>query len=145
MSSVELMETIKRIALHQIVIQSAFDGDAYLNWNSSEIRYGSFNVSLRDITYNGNLTTYSLVLYYGDRLLQDGSNANQIYTDGINALQSIINLLNRASNVEIEDDIRYTPFIQTFADYLAGVYTTINLTTEMEVDYEQCSWTNRHD
>ena len=107
MSSVELMETIKRIALHQIVIQSAFDGDAYLNWNSSEIRYGSFNVSLRDITYNGNLTTYSLVLYYGDRLLQDGSNANQIYTDGINALQSIINLLNRASNVEIEDDIRY--------------------------------------
>jgi hypothetical protein len=139
MSSVELMETIKRIALHQIVIQSAFDGDAYLNWNSSEIRYGSFNVSLRDITYNGNLTTYSLVLYYGDRLLQDGSNANQIYTDGINALQSIINLLNRASNVEIEDDIRYTPFIQTFADYLAGVYTTINLTTEMEVDYEQCS------
>ena len=139
MSSVELMETIKRIALHQIVIQSAFDGDAYLNWNSSEIRYGSFNVSLRDITYNGNLTTYSLVLYYGDRLLQDESNANQIYTDGINALQSIINLLNRASNVEIEDDIRYTPFIQTFADYLAGVYTTINLTTEMEVDYEQCS------
>lgn len=139
MSSVELMETIKRIALHQIVIQSAFDGDAYLNWNSSEIRYGSFNVSLRDITYNGNLTTYSLVLYYGDRLLQDGSNANQIYTDGINALQSTINLLNRASNVEIEDDIRYTPFIQTFADYLAGVYTTINLTTEMEVDYEQCS------
>ena len=139
MSSVELMETIKRIALHQIVIQSAFDGDAYLNWNSSEIRYGSFNVSLRDITYNGNLTTYSLVLYYGDRLLQDGSNTNQIYTDGINALQSIINLLNRASNVEIEDDIRYTPFIQTFADYLAGVYTTINLTTEMEVDYEQCS------
>lgn len=139
MSSVELMETIKRIALHQIVIQSAFDGDAYLNWNSSEIRYGSFNVGLRDITYNGNLTTYSLVLYYGDRLLQDGSNANQIYTDGINALQSIINLLNRASNVEIEDDIRYTPFIQTFADYLAGVYTTINLTTEMEVDYEQCS------
>lgn len=139
MSIVELIETIKRIALHQTVIQSAFDGDAYINWNSSEIKYGSFNVGLKNITYDGNLTTYSLVLYYGDRLLQDGSNANQIYTDGINALQSIINLLNRASNVEIEDDIRYTPFIQNFADYLAGVYTTINLTTEVEVDYEQCS------
>lgn len=139
MSIVELIETIKRIALHQTVIQSAFDGDAYINWNSSEIKYGSFNVGLKNITYDGNLTTYSLVLYYGDRLLQDGSNANQIYTDGINSLQSIINLLNRASNVEIEDDIRYTPFIQNFADYLAGVYTTINLTTEVEVDYEQCS------
>lgn len=139
MSIVELIDTIKRIALHQTVIQSAFDGDAYINWNSSEIKYGSFNVGLKNITYDGNLTTYSLVLYYGDRLLQDGSNANQIYTDGINSLQSIINLLNRASNVEIEDDIRYTPFIQNFADYLAGVYTTINLTTEVEVDYEQCS------
>jgi hypothetical protein len=33
------------------------------------------------------------VLYYGDRLLQDDSNANAVYADGINVLQTIINSL----------------------------------------------------
>lgn len=126
---VELMNIIKKIAMFQTLIQSAFDGDVYANWNSAEIKYASFNVGLQSVTYNNNLMTYSLILYYGDRLLQDKTNVNQIYTDGINALQSIVNFLNKASNVEISDEIIYTPFEQNFADYLAGVYTTINLTT----------------
>lgn len=127
---VELIDIIKKIALSQNLIQSAFDGDVYTNWNSSEIKYGSFNVGIQSISYSNNLITYTLVLYYGDRLLQDRTNANQIYADGVNALQSVINLINTASNVEIAGDIIYTPFEQTFTDYLAGVYTTIDLTTE---------------
>ena len=126
---VELINTIKKIAVFQTLIQSAYDGDVYANWNSAEIKYASFNVGLQSVTYENNLMTYTLVLYYGDRLLQDKSNANQIYTDGINSLQSIINFLNRASNVEIAGSVVYTPFEQNFADYLAGVYTTIELTT----------------
>lgn len=127
---VELMDAIKKIALFQNLVQSSFDGDVYNNWNSSEIKYASFNVGLESASYSNNLITYNLVLYYGDRLQQDKSNVNQIYTDGINSLQSVINYLNRASNIEIAGDILYTPFEQTFADYLAGVYTQIALTTE---------------
>lgn len=127
---VELIDTIKKIALSQNLIQSAFDGDVYTNWNSSEIKYGSFNVGLQSVSYSKNLITYTLMLYYCDRLLQDRTNANQIFIDGSNALQSVINQINKDSNVEIAGDIIYTPFEQTFSDYLAGVYTTIDLTTE---------------
>lgn len=134
MNVVEIIDTIKKIALYQNFIRSAFDGDVYDNWNNgTEVRYGSFNIGLQNITYSNNLVTYSLVMYYGDRLTQDKTNANQIYTDGVNALQSIINFLNKASNVEVSGDIIYTPFEQKFMDYLAGVYTTIELTTESQL------------
>lgn len=128
----EIINKIKEVAISQQTVSSVYDGDVYENWNSSEVTYGSVNIGIRDITYESNLCTYSFLLYYGDRLLQDKNNVNSIITDGINTLQSIINILDSLDGIYIEEDItiNYTPFEQKFMDYLAGVYVTVNIQTQ---------------
>lgn len=126
----ELMNKIKEVALSQTIIKSVYDGDVYDNWNSAEVKYGSLNIGLQSTSYNGNTVTYTMILYYGDRLLQDKSNVNAIYSDGINAIQSVINILNQIEHVDIPEQIEYTPFEQKFMDYLAGMYATVEITTE---------------
>ena len=128
----ELINTIKDVAISQRVA-SAYDGDVYASWNSAEAKYGSVNVGLQNISYDSNLCTYTVVLYYGDRLLQDKSNVNSIYSDGLRVLQGIINALNELDGVNIEFPVLYTPFEQQFMDYLAGVYATVDITCASEL------------
>ena len=94
MNTIEIINKIKEVALSQATVSSVYDGDVYTNWNSAEVKFASVNVGIQEISNDNNLTTYSVVLYYGDRLLQDKKNVNSIYTDGVNTLQSIVNILN---------------------------------------------------
>lgn len=130
----ELIYKITEIALTQEPVKSVYNGDVYENWNSAEVNYGSFNIGLQNITYNGNLCTYSFIFYYGDRLLQDKSNVNAIYSDGVNTIQSIINILNQME-MDIPEQVEYTPFEQKFMDYLAGVYAQVDITTESTLGF----------
>ena len=129
----EIVNIIKTTATSQRGVYSVFDGDVYENWNSKEIKYGSVNIGLERIVYNSNQIIYTFVFYYGDRLLQDKRNVNSIYSDGIRVLQSVINTLNDTEGIDIDGEITYTPFEQKFMDYLAGVYTTVDITCESEL------------
>ena len=129
----QITDKIKEIAASLETVNSVFEGDVYENWNSAEIKYGSFNVGLQNVSNDGNLCTYTFVFYYGDRLTQDKSNVNSIYTDGINTIQSVINVLNTLDMVDIQEPITFTPFEQNFMDYLAGVYATVEITTESPI------------
>lgn len=133
MNIYQLNENIKNIASSITTVNSVFSGDVYENWGNGEIKYGSVNVGIENVSYEGNLTTYSIILYYGDRMLQDGSNEYQIYTDAINTLQSIINVLNEFSLVDISIPVQYTPFQQQFADYLAGMYCRVDVMTDSPI------------
>lgn len=135
MNSIELINAIKQIAISQQTVYSVYDGDVYDNWNSAETKYGSVNISMQGIVNNGNYTTYTLLLYYGDRLQQDKRNVNSIYTDGVNTLQSIINLLNTHDFIDIDSTVNYTLFEQKFMDYLAGAYCQIRVTTDSMLGY----------
>ena len=140
MNTVEIINKIKEVALSQATVSSAYDGDVYENWNSAESKYASVNIGIQEISHEGNMTTYTIVLYYGDRLLQDKSNVNSIFTDGVNTLQSIVNILNTLEMVDVQEPITYTPFEQKFMDYLAGVYCQVNITTDSSLGY--CSLDN---
>lgn len=124
---VELMDLLKDIAIRLQPVASAFDGDVYSNWNSSEIKYGSVNFGLERVEYDIQFCKYHIIMYYGDRLLQDASNRNDIYSDGIRVLQTIINAVNMDDRLDIDSISNYTPFEQTFADYLAGVYCRVEI------------------
>lgn len=130
----QITDKIKEIAISLETVNSVFDGDVYDNWNSSEIKYGSFNVGLQNVSNDGNLCTYTFVFYYGDRLTQDKSNSNSIYSDGVNTIQSVINVLNYMQ-FDISEQINYTPFEQKFIDYLAGVYATVNIVTSSSLGF----------
>lgn len=129
----ELINKISEIALSQQPVMSVYNGDVYENWNKAETNYGSFNIGLQNITYNGNFATYSFILYYGDRLLQNKRNNNSIYTDGVNVIQSVINILNQTGEADISENVIYTPFEQKFMDYLAGVYAEVEITVDSPI------------
>lgn len=129
----QLVHIIKEVALTQTPVKTVYDGDVYENWNSAEVKYGSMNIGLQSMVYNGNQVTYTFILYYGDRLLQDKSNVNSIYTDGLNAIQAVVNILNREYMLDIDEGIIYTPFEQKFMDYLAGVYAQVEITADSEL------------
>ena len=130
----QIIDKIKEIAISLETVNSVFEGDVYENWNSTEIKYGSFNVGLQNVINDGNLCTYTFVFYYSDRLTQDKSNANSIYSDGVNTIQSLINVLNYMQ-FDISEQINYTPFEQKFMDYLAGVYATVNIVTSSSLGF----------
>lgn len=135
MNLIELIQKIKMIALNLKLVNSAYDGDVYTNWNSKQVNYGSVNIGIRTIETEGNLCTYTVMLYYGDRLMQDDRNTNEIFIDGVNVLQSIVNGLNNIDELDVSGSILYTPFQQEFADYLAGVYCELNITTNSVLGY----------
>ena len=145
----QIINLIREVAISQTMVNSVYDGDVYANWNKLDVKYGSVNVGLKEITYDikRGQNIYSFILYYGDRLLSDNSNSNDIYTDGIRVLQSIINNLNNQSNLDVVidmDNITYYPiypygFYQpnddnTYQDLIAGVNVEIDVTVPSELD-----------
>lgn len=130
---VSLVEVVKALALATRTTWSVYDGDVYENWNSAEVMYGSVNVGLESITYDDNLCTYRLLIHYGDRLLQDGSNANEVYADAIRTLQTVVNGLNSIDGVGVPAQVVYVPFEQKFMDNLAGAYAHVDVTIESEL------------
>ena len=132
MNYVELLKEIKDIALSQH-IESFYDKDVYEVWNGVNVKYSSLVVNLENMSYDGQRITYSVVMYYGDRLQQDNSNANQLYTDGVRAIQSIINVLQGNYIMLNEDVVQYTPLNQKFADYLGGVWARVDIEVDNEL------------
>lgn len=71
------------------------------------------------------------MLYYGDRLLKDGSNRNAIFDDGVSVLLTLLDKL--PDELTYQTPVVFTPFEQQFSDNLAGVYCQVIFETEYEL------------
>ena len=128
---VELIQHIKEVAASLPMVRSVCSEDVYLNWNSAEVKFASVNIAVETVTRNENNAEYAVVLYYADRLLQDKSNSEAIYTDSVNVLQTILNSLDE--DLEVTYPVQYVPFSQKFADYLAGAYCRVNIIAPFDI------------
>ena len=142
MNTIEVIKEISDIAIQIPQVRKVSDGDVYTNWNSGEIEYGSVNIAISNITKQEQTLTYTIYLYYGDRLLQDKSNYTNVCTDAEYVLNLIINTLEG----EVEEPYDITFFEQHFADYLAGGYVIFNYTVdsnigECELDFTKPEYT----
>ena len=131
MNMVELIQHLKEIAASLPMVQSVCSEDVYLNWNSKEVQFASVNVAIEAVTRNEKNVEYTLVLYYADRLLQDKSNSEAIYTDSVNVLQTILNSLDE--DLEVIYPVQYVLFSQKFVDYLAGAYCRVNIAAPFDI------------
>lgn len=129
----KLFQVIKDIALNVKTVRSAYDGDVYTIWNTNEVKYASFVAAITSAGKQDNIRVYNLVLYYGDRLTQNGKNKNSIWDDALNTLQSVINKLNSLEDVEIDDNYTIRLFEQKFTDDLAGGFVEVTVHAEDEL------------
>ena len=140
MNTRELVQYIKTIADNIPIVMSFNDTDPYTYWNSQEVKYGSVIFAVKGYNQLSGVTRYNCVIYYGDRVLKDESNVNNIYTDAQTTINTII------TNVELSDGTitvvsgspSITFFRQRFLDELAGGYC--NFTVEADDAIGACGY-----
>lgn len=135
MKLIQTLEQIKQIASQQKFVESVYIDDCYNVWQSKSVKYGSVVVSVKNVRREDNYSSINLILYYGDRLKTDDSNAYQIYDDATVVLRDILNQLEEIGEVEKPYTIEL--FKQQFTDYLAGAY--VDFYIDVPDDLGECS------
>lgn len=129
-----IVNKLKDIALTIPNVNSVYDGDIYSLNAKPNVKYGTFFVTQSNHSQTVDSSTFTLTLYYIDRAFQDNSTDLEIHSTGLKVLQSIINKFVYSTDCVVEDEINYTTWIHKFSDYCAGVFCTINVTTNNDVD-----------
>lgn len=137
MNMSEIAEAIREGFAKVGYVESVYDGDVYDLWNNKEVKYLSACFELENINTNENVKTYVLIIYAADRMLEDGANKMGCWDAAEQAIETMLNYLTEngmSDNLYIEEVRQYTPFVQKFADNLAGVWCRVNLKTGNEIN-----------
>lgn len=129
-----LLYNIAQYAIENKIINYSAAGPSLYQLNMETIK--DYPILFASPTGNHNvgknLTTYTITLYYIDRLTRGGDNDMDILSTSVEALKSIINGIKYLPGViEIYDDYNITNFADTqkMSDNVAGAYATITIRT----------------
>lgn len=134
-----LAHRILDYAINKPYINYAMEGNISEINNQTVLQYPLFMVSPTGMhTERENTITYALTFYYFDRMLADESNATDVYSVGIQALQSIARSLEMDDEIiSIDGDVTYQFYRATdgkvLNDTCAGVFSSIRITVPKEV------------
>lgn len=115
-------------------VHSVYEGDVYDIWNNSEVQYVSAcydEVSLTQESGDG-LDTYNVMVYVADRLTEDNSNSRQARDFAYAVLKMAVATLRQYQPIAVSHS-DFTPFVQKFADNLAGYYTQLSITVPSDI------------
>ena len=130
MTLFELINKLKDIAISKPNINFVGDGDVYTLNSLPNIDYSVFFITQNDHSIYQDTITYSLNLFYIDRISDSEDNVLNIQSDGILQLTNVINTLVFSEDVDVDGEISFVPFIQRFADQCAGVYCTVRFVVD---------------
>ena len=130
MTLYEIINKLKDIAISKPNINYAGDGDVYTLNSLPDINYSVFFITQNDHSIYQDTITYSLNLFYIDRISDSEDNTLNIQSDGMLQLTNIINTLVFSEDVDVDGDINFVPFIQRFADQCAGVYCNVRFVVD---------------
>lgn len=131
MNIVQLNNFIEKIVSCTEIVKSFYTNSVYECWNAEEVKYGSISFCITKTQMRERTMTYDAIIYYGDRLLEDKSNRNAIWSDATQVIQSIIGTVNSVDGeISISYPYNLTLFEQKFADELAGAYAEISIEVE---------------
>lgn len=123
-----LVETLRKIGEAIPNINTCILGDIYELNSLPDIDYSVFAVVQDQHRANEDSFIFGFYLYYIDRLLNDGSNAIQIQSHGIQVLTTVIDKLDELGLIINPDNDRvFQTFRQRFSDECAGVYARIEI------------------
>ena len=130
MTLFEIINKLKDIAINKPNINWVGDGDVYTLNSLPNIDYSVFFITQNDHSIYQDTITYSLNLFYIDRISDSEDNTLNIQSDGMLQLTNIINTLVFSEDVDVDGEISFTPFIQRFADQCAGIYCNVRFVVD---------------
>ena len=126
-----LNKLIEGISKQIPLVNSFYTKSPYESWNVRECKYGSVSFVVTKVNTRESNTTYDAIIYYGDRMLEDFSNRDSIFSDAATVIQTIVGALNTADEyLEVSYPVSITLFEQSFEESLAGGYANISISTE---------------
>lgn len=127
MNFIQIMKKLEAYSLSLPYVNEVNLGDIYefLNGNPN-VKYASVNIDINNSVRNDGLISYSVYLYYVDRLTEDKSNWMEVKTTAEQVLNSIINYAAEQIG-DVNDGWTINYFEQQFSDYTAGGYVQFNL------------------
>lgn len=121
------------ISLGKVNVNSYFPTSPYIALQQKSVEYASVCFAVESVRDEEDVRTYTAIIYYADRLTNDGSNWITIQDNATNVLWSIINdLRNTEGIVDVEYEYSIEFFNQRLTDYLAGGYAEINIQVPLD-------------
>lgn len=133
MTLIDVVNNFKDIAIQQHNINYVGDGDIYSLNNLPNLDYGVFYITQTNHTQSEDTISYTLTLFYVDRLFTDHSNRLQIQSNAIITLTNIINVFAETYDVEVDYNVNFTTFIQRFADECSGAFCNVTITVNNDI------------
>jgi hypothetical protein len=95
---------------------------------STDVIYPIMNYEFLNSTYSGNTISYSIQLFFLDRVTPEGSNSEDVLSDQLNTCLDIISeLRNPSLEVELQDPATINFVEDTIPDLISGVVTTLTI------------------
>ena len=133
MTLLEIIQTIKEVALSQPNVNAFSEGSIYdyMNANSS-ISYSVVFLTQQNHRETEGFMHYNFYIFYCDRLQSDlDSNRALIQSTGLRVLSNIIKSVCERIDMEVPDT-NFTTFSEKFSDECCGVYASVEFTVPMD-------------
>lgn len=133
----KLIDVITSIAsgernINTIILQDIYELDGLPN-----TKYSVFGLTQNVHEEDEQFIYFNFYLYYINRVTNDdASNEYLNQSIGIQVLRNIIRKTCEFLDVEVPDNIRFTPFIQKFADVCSGVYADVTFAVPIDLCIE---------
>ena len=117
-------------------VNSVYEGDVYDMWNNTDVPYMSAcydEVGMPD-SGSESIDRYDVLVFVADRLEDDGSNTRQARDFSRAVLKVALAQLRRSEAVLSVSAEPLQPFVQKFADNLAGYYTTLSVMVRNDIE-----------
>lgn len=131
-----LLKNIGEMAKSQKLVNFSAAGASLAEINPMEIAFYPmfYAIPAGTHTINENTTTFSLTLYYIDRLLEDNSNEVDIFSSSIENLRNIINGVKELPGVvDVVTSYTINNFMpEKLNDRLCGSYANVRITVAVD-------------
>lgn len=132
MTLYELLDEISKYAITRQLIEYSASGTSIMEIDKAEGYPLLFSAPTGNHRVSQNTTTFTITLYYIDRLLDDNTNNITLFSNSINALKDlVIGVASLDGVTDVSEDFDIANFTETekLNDKVAGAYTTIQVTT----------------
>ena len=124
----EIYTAIEGVAQQVPCIKTTLENDVLRLNEMVSVQYGVFAIVPGTHSGTDGWMTYSLNLFYIDRLTNDQDNETEIQSHAIEVLRAILMRVNEEA-MPVNDGVRYTAFTRRFQDLCAGAWAEVSVQT----------------
>ena len=124
----ETYTAIEAIATQVPDVRTVVENDITRLNEMREAQYGVFGITQEQHSGSQGWMTYTLNLFFIDRLLNSQDNEVQIQSHAIDVLRAIV-IRMQEEGIPVADSVRYTAFTERFQDLCAGAWAVVTIQT----------------